>query len=63
MLPEARHRPVNEGKSWDVPGVAAGLGVTAEGPDGMSPPPPHAKVSTIAGITARSPIRVRTSDG
>jgi len=63
MLPEARHRPVNEGKSWAVPGVAAGVGVTSDGPVGMSPLTPHATVSTIAGLTTRIPMRVHTSDG
>jgi hypothetical protein len=64
MLPEARHRPVNEGKFCAGPGDAAGVDVTADGSVGMSPlTPPHATVSRIAGLTTRSPMRVHTSDG
>jgi hypothetical protein len=66
FLPDARHRPVNEGKTWAGTGAGAadgaGLGVTGDGPVGMVPVMrPHATVSTSAGITARSPMRVRTA--
>jgi len=50
MLPETRHRPVNDGKSTACPGVAAGVAVTSDGPVGTSAPPAHATVSTIAGM-------------
>ena len=56
-LPDARHRPVNEGK------FCAGTGVVTEDGDvGVSAVTlPHAVVSTIAGITARSPRSICTT--
>ena len=65
FLPDALHRPVNEGKFWagSAAGVAddAGFDVTGDGPVGVAlVTPPHAAVSTIAGIMARSPVRVPT---
>lgn len=64
VAPDARHRPVSDGKSWVATTTGAdgfaGVKLMADGPVGVPPTSRQAGNIAVAAITTKSQLRVRT---